>query len=159
MIHSLRADVERTEDAFEHVVRRSPLIVLPVCIERLLVWTRRLDDVTPLRGPPAGGRRAGTAIDRSPTSVSSYLRTSRCVSVNWPMTVASTPSDEQSASNSAHDSSGTASTIRSWASLIQISVYDRPVYLSGARSSQTSAPVFFAHLADGAAEARPLRSR
>ncbi len=32
--------------------------------------------------------------------------------------------------------------MRSWASEIQISVYERPSYFSGTRSSQTSAPIF-----------------
>ena len=45
------------------------------------------------------------------------------------MIVASTPSDWQSAWNSSHCSGATASTIRSWASEIQISVYDKPVVL------------------------------
>ena len=51
-------------------------------------------------------------------------------------TVASTPSLRHSASSSSHFDSGTLSTIRSWASEIQISVYDSPSYFSGARSSQ-----------------------
>ena len=57
------------------------------------------------------------------------------------MTVASTFSLWHSASSRGHLSSGTARTIRSWASLIQISVYESPSYLSGAFSSQTSAPI------------------
>ena len=49
--------------------------------------------------------------------------------------------------------SGTARTIRSWASEIQISVYDRPWYLSGARLELDLGAELRAHLADRRAEA------
>ncbi len=61
---------------------------------------------------------------------------------SWPMTVASTPFGARTAPRTRPTSSrGTARTIRSWASEIQISVYESPSYFSGARSSQTSAPI------------------
>ena len=62
------------------------------------------------------------------------------VGSNWPDRVASTSSLAQSACSSGHFAGGTARTIRSCASVIQISVYDRPSYLSGACSRSTSAP-------------------
>ena len=54
---------------------------------------------------------------------------------------------------------GTARTIRSWASEIQISVYDSPSYFSGTRSSQTSRADLLAHFADGAGKAARRRNR
>ena len=62
------------------------------------------------------------------------------MSTNSPRSVASTCSAAQSALSAGHFSGGTARTIRSWASEIQISVYESPSYLSGARSRSTSAP-------------------
>src|SRR5262245_57515623 len=76
-----------------------------------------------------------------PTVVPQYFSSSLPVGRNRPMTVASTFSLVHSASRRCQFSSATARTIRSCASLIQISVYVNPSYLSGARSSQTSAPI------------------
>ena len=53
----------------------------------------------------------------------------------------------------------TARTMRSCDSEIQISVYDRPAYLSGSASRCTLAPELLAHFADGGAEARRRRNR
>ncbi len=61
-------------------------------------------------------------MSKSATCWSRYFSTSRPVGRNWPTTVASTPSELQSASSSGQRSSATARTIRSWASEIQISV-------------------------------------
>jgi hypothetical protein len=89
-----------------------------------------------------GGRPpCKNSIDRSATSCSPYFSFNRPVGVKRPMIVASTDSLRQSASSSGHCASETDSTIRSCASEIHISVYDRPSYFSGIRSSHTSAPI------------------
>jgi selenophosphate synthetase-related protein len=59
-----------------------------------------------------------------------------------PMTTASTPSSAKTFRMRSTFSCGTESTIRSCASEIQISAYERPAYLSGTRSRWTSAPSF-----------------
>ncbi len=56
------------------------------------------------------------------------------------MAVASTSSPEQSIRSRSQSAGGTAKTIRSCDSEIQISVYDSPAYFSGALSSSTAAP-------------------
>ena len=60
--------------------------------------------------------------------------------VNVPSTVASTPCRAQRATTSSACAGGTASTIRSCASLSQISHAASPGYFSGARRTSTSAP-------------------
>src|SRR5436190_15368287 len=88
-----------------------------------------------------GGRPScRKCMSRRPTSSSWNLSTSCCVSVNLPITVASTPSEQHRCSKASQLPGGTERTIRSCASEIQISVYESPEYLSGALSSQTSAP-------------------
>ena len=69
------------------------------------------------------------------------------------MTVASTPSDAHSADSSSHFSGGTARTIRSWASEIQISVYDKPFVLQRRAVQPDLGADLLAHLAHGAGEA------
>ena len=79
-------------------------------------------------------------MSRSHTSWPWKKRRRRRSSVNLPITVASTFSDAKSARSSSKCSGGTDMTMRSWASLIHVSVYDRPWYFSGTTSRFTSAP-------------------
>ena len=69
------------------------------------------------------------------------------------MTVASTSSSAASASSSSSFSCGTDSTIRSCASLIQISSCRNPAYFRGTFSSRTIRADFLAHLPDRAGKA------
>ena len=81
------------------------------------------------------------AIPTRPTSVPLWFSTSSRPSVpNVPITVASTSSPPASASSASTRSGGTDSTIRSCASLIQISSYRNPAYFSGTAPSSTVAP-------------------
>src|SRR5262245_14538965 len=80
-------------------------------------------------------------ISSRPTDVPLYFNSSLLVGTKRPITVASTFSIVASACSRGHLYSGTARTSRSGAALIQISVYERASYFSGAVSSHTSAPI------------------
>src|SRR5262249_50353120 len=71
-------------------------------------------------------------LSRSATSCCWKNNCSRPVASNRQITVASPSSLAQKARSACQFASGTASTMRSWASEIQISVYDNPSYFSGA---------------------------